>query len=152
MQQPSNDEEFEKWGRGVVSPDIVTFSEDAKESVLEFAAHTESNHVLSLSWSLGSAVYDEDGCLAETRGPYIGLGSYFRTDVPDRYLTKLFGIDVYLRIDPHHGSVPLKSAKIWIEDGRFEAEFDPPAPAIPACEFPKRIDTETGRPFEGDDT
>lgn len=71
------------------------------------------------------------------------MGTHYRSQIPEKYIIELWGIDIYLRIDPHHGETPLKSAKLWIEDGRFESVFDPPAP-MRTRTFPKRIEDQPG--------
>lgn len=137
------DNDNEAWGRGVVSPNLVSFSEGAKAKILAYASSLEDDKVLALIWMLSSATYDKHGDLQETRSSHVGMGSYYRAQIPTKYITSLCGIDVYLRIDPHCGETPLKSAKVWIENDRFEAEFDPPA-QVHARTFPKRVEDQPG--------
>ncbi len=152
MNDATEDDEYEGWGRGVVSPDMVTFSDEAKNEIETWAKMVPEGYICSLCWSLGAARYDRNGRLESSRGPHIGLGAYEPGEVPEKYINQLFDVNFYLAINPHPGERPLKSARVWVENGRLVAEFDPPAPEAPKIAYSEQIDPKTGRPLEGDET
>ena len=143
-------DESEAWARGDVSPKIVSFSDEAQEWIIARAAQNNDDQISTAFGSLAQAMHDQDWKPAETRGPRIGFGPYVRDDLPENSITNLFGVDLYLRMDPNDGDRSLNSDRVWIENDRMAAEFDPPPPERPIPIFAQRIDRDTGRRIEGD--